>query len=367
MRDGRLSCHTRFLFTLAGLVAVLLSGCTVVGPTAISSGRLAYNEAITVTDNQQMLMVLVHNRYGERGHLLSVASVTANVSVTTSAGVEAGFGSSSDYAGNLVPFAGSVVYEENPTISYIPVVGEKYLRQLTTPIPLDMLTQFTRSTTAPGDFLVALVNEVNGIYNPDFNFTDRDDDPRFSEFTRLITELSRDHRLQWVERQGHENQFSMVIDRSAPEHASQVATLLRLLNLPPAIQQPGNLLVLPISLALGGGEDGGVGFSTRSVWDMVEILSARIEVPPADERDGVVVPAPPPGRMGKDLNIQFSADKPETAYVAVEYRDGWFYIDERDMKTKQYFKLLGSLWSMVMSNAAGQGAAAPVLTVPVSR
>ncbi|MGB5774986.1 MAG: hypothetical protein WBP89_10015, partial [Sedimenticolaceae bacterium] len=48
----------------------LLVGCAVVGPAAISSGRLAYNEAITTTDNQQMLMVLIQNRYGERGHLL---------------------------------------------------------------------------------------------------------------------------------------------------------------------------------------------------------------------------------------------------------------------------------------------------------
>ncbi len=119
------------------MLSSLLVGCTVVGPAAISSGRLAYNEAITTTDNQQMLMVLIQNRYGERGHLLTVASVTANVSVTTSAGIQAGFGSTSDYRGNLVPFAGSVVYEENPTISYVPVSGEKYLSQLTSPISPD--------------------------------------------------------------------------------------------------------------------------------------------------------------------------------------------------------------------------------------
>ena len=110
-----------------------------------------------------------------------------------------------------------------------------------------------------------------------------------------------------------------------------------------------------------------MGFSTRSVWDMVEILSARIQVPDADERDGLVVPAPPPGRLGQSLQIRYSKNEPDNAYVAVEYRDGWFYIDHRDMLTKQFFKLMGSLWSMVMSNAAGQGAAAPVLTVPVTR
>jgi hypothetical protein len=354
------------LFILTGLLTALLSGCTIVGPATISSGRLAYNEAITATDNQQMLMVLVHERYGERGHLLNVASVTANVSVTTSAGIQAGFGSTSDYRGNLVPFAGSVIYEENPTISYAPVAGEKYLRQLTTPISTEMLTQLIRSHADPGSVLVALVREVNGIHNPNFYFANQGDDPRFDEVTRLVTELTHGHRLHWVERSGKEGEFSLVIDQSDPTYASQVRQLLQLLDLPPAPQQEP-LLVIPIKLALGGSKDGGVGISTRSVWDMVAILAARVEVPEADQHDGIVVQAPPPGRLGRTLQINYTSEEPENAYIAVEYRDGWFYIDERDMATKQYFKLLGGLWSMVMSNAAGQGAAAPVLTLGVSR
>ena len=126
-------------------------------------------------------------------------------------------------------------------------------------------------------------------------------------------------------------------------------------------------MVIPISLALSGSGDRGIDISTRSVWDMVEILAARVEVPEADQRDGIAVQVPRPGRTGQSLHIRYTREEPENAYVAVEYRDGWFYIDERDMRTKRYFKLLGALWSMVMSNAAGQGAAAPVLTLGVSR
>jgi hypothetical protein len=32
-----------------------------------------------------------------------------------------------------------VAYEENPTISYAPVQGEKYLRQIMSPVSLDIL------------------------------------------------------------------------------------------------------------------------------------------------------------------------------------------------------------------------------------
>jgi hypothetical protein len=351
---------------LLSLLGSLLAGCTVVGPTSISSGRLAYNEAITTTDNQQMLMVLIQNRYGERGHLLTVASVTANVSVTTSAGIQAGFGSTSDYRGNLVPFAGSVVYEENPTISYVPVSGEEYLSELTAPISLKLLAQISRTMINPEPALSAFITSANYIYNPNFDFGKEPEDPRFEEFVNILATLTREHRLHWVQSTTDQARFSIVIDQSEARHAAQVKQLLQLLNLPAA--KPGQRqVVIPLFLALDGAAVGGLGITTRSVWDLVEILSAAIEVPAQDAAARVVTPAPPPGRVGRQLKIAFSTQEPEHAYIAVAYREGWFYIDEGDLFTKEYFKILGSLWTMTMSKAIGQGDAAPLLTVPVSK
>ncbi len=130
---------------IAALLLTALGGCTFVGPRAVMSGRMAYNEAINETNNQQMLKVFVNNRYEETNSLLAVSSVTANVSLTSSARVEAGFGDSGNYDGNLVPFSGGFVYEENPTISYTPVTGERYLRQLMTPLPLSTVAAITHS------------------------------------------------------------------------------------------------------------------------------------------------------------------------------------------------------------------------------
>ena len=358
-RDSKAYC------LVLAVLSSLLAGCTVVGPAAISSGRLAYNEAITTTDNQQMLMVLIQNRYGERGHLLTVASVTANVSVTTSAGIQAGFGSTSDYRGNLVPFAGSLVYEENPTIWYVPVSGEKYLSELTAPISTQLLSQISRTMTNPAPALSAFITTANYIYNPNFHFGEDSEDPRFNEFVNILATLTREHRLHWVQSAADKARFSIVIDQSEARHAAQVKQLLGILNLP-AAKAGQRQVVIPVFLALDGAAVGGLGITTRSVWDLVEILSAAIEVPATDEAAGVVDPAPPPGRVGRHLKIAFSTEEPEHAYIAVAYRDGWFYIDERDLVTKEYFRLLGSLWTMTMSKAIGQGAAAPLLTVPVS-
>lgn len=350
----------------ACVVGSLLAACTAVGPSAIRSGRLAYNEAITETNNQQMLMVIIHNRYLEQGSLLAVASVTANVRVATEAGVQLGFGNNDNYSGNLVPFSASSIYEENPTISYTPVAGQQYLHQLTSPVPLATLAQLTGTLAEPAPIYTALVSSVNGIYNPDFLFSSTEPDPRFSRFITIMTELTQMHRLHWIEDLQHAGKFSIIIDHYAPTYTDRVDELLGLLGLP-ATKKHSPPVVLPVSLALDGRGTDGIGMTTRSVLRMVEILSAAVELPEQDQDNGSTVNYPPPGMLGKELRIRYSKAKPDRAAVAARHRDGWFYIDDSDQATKGFFRLLGALWSVTMAESAAKGAAAPVLTVPVSR
>ena len=141
---------------------------------------------------------------------------------------------------------------------------------------------------------------------------------------------------------------------------------MALLHLPaPADNSPP--LILPVSLALDGRESGGMGITLRSVGDLAEILSAAIEVPEQDLRTGVAASFPPPGLAGKDLRVKYNAKTPESAAVAVPYRGGWFFIDETDQATKRFFRLLSALWSVTIADSTAHHAAAPVLTVPVSR
>ena len=350
----------------ASVLGSLITGCTVVGPAAIHSGRLTYNEAISETHNQQMLMVIIHNRYLEQGSLLAVASVTANVRVATQTGVQLGFGNSDNYTGNLVPFSASAIYEENPTISYTPIAGQQYLHQLTSPVPLVVLAQLAGTLVDPAPVYTALVSSVNGIYNPDFLFSSVEPDPRFSRFVTIMTELTQMHRLHWIEDQQHSGKFSIIIEHYAPTYTARVDELLGLLGLP-ATKNHSRPVVLPVSLALDGRATEGIGMTTRSVLRMVEILSAAVELPEQDQRNGATLDYPPPGMLLKALRIRYTKVKPDPAAVAVQHRDGWFYIDDNDQATKGFFRLLGALWSVTMAESAAKGLAAPVLTVPVSR
>jgi hypothetical protein len=345
---------------LCALVAVL-GACSVVGPNAIRNGRMAYNEAILTTNNEQLLMVAIHDRYEENANLLVVASVTANVHTTNSASVEAGFGGGENYRGNLVPFSAEMVYEENPTISYVPVAGAKYTRQVMAPIPIATLAQFTGTLEDPAGIYWAFVSSVNGIANPDF--TSSPPDPRFERFVTLMTQLSQLGCLHWVETKPGE--FAVAIERCGAEHVEQVAALLEVLGIPVSHATGANL-VLPVGLALQRNTDSDITLTTRSIIDLMELLSAAIDVPQADLDSGIAKSFGPRGAVANRLRVAYSKDKPKSAAVVAPYRNGWFYIDERDQVTKRFFRLLTTLWTVTLADNTGTSNA-PVLTVPVSR
>ena len=367
MHSGHETNSSNFFWLLAAIASgVLIGGCATVGPATINNGRLSYNEAIIATDNQQILMLAVHSRYEERGNLLAVSSVTANVRVRTSASVELGFGDESNYAGNLVPFGATAMYEENPTISYTPVGGAKYMRQLFAPIPVNILAELASGMTNPAPLFTALLSSVNGIYNPDFLTTTVEPDPRFARLVTLMDTLATAHRIHWIRDPNASVSTSIVIDRSSPGFDNEIGELLSLLGLT-VINDDTQFVVLPVALALVGRQSDGIAITTRSVWDLLEILSAAIDVPEDDRRNNVAASYPPPGLPGSALRVHLADSKPDKAYVAVEHRGHWFYIDESDQATKRFFRLVGALFSVVIAESAADISSAPVLTVPVSR
>ena len=345
-------------------VAGILLGCSTVGPQTIRSGRMAYNEAIAETNAQQMLMVPVHNRYEEGNHMLAVASVTANVRVSSRAGIQAGFGNSDNYDGNLVPFSGGFIYEENPTISYLPVTGEAYLRQLTSPIPLSLFSQISHVLPDPAFAYGMVLGSINNIQNPAFLYGEQEDDPQFDELVDIMISLTRERRLYWVSSADDGDSMSLLVLRPAGDVI--VVEMLKLLQLP-TDKANDDRIVIPVTLALDHTPEGGINIKTRSLWELIEILTAAVQVPAADKSSGMVTTFPRRGRAGKELQITYADERPDNAYVAVEYQNGWFSIDNRDLITKRYFKLMGSFWNAALSESLDAGTTAPVLTVPVSR
>jgi hypothetical protein len=343
-----------------------LSGCASVGPKLISMGRADYNEAINRTEDEQMLLSIVKGRYGESFSLLAVSGVAANVRFGTNAGVNLGFGPSTNYAGNLVPFNGGIAYEENPTITYSPVRGEQYLQRLISPIPLGLVVPIIRTGLNPAFYLTALTNRINDMKNPDFlRGPSSAPDLRFQRFAQLNAELDQAGVLQWLEDPREDVPFDVLITNYAPAQSEIVHEYLHLLGLPMPTDESKDI-ILPVYFSVKSRESTGIAISTRSTVDLIQILRAATEIPNEHTKAGIAPHYPAPGLAGKDLHIHASKDTPERASVAVNYRGYWFYISETDARTKLFYLMVRTLWSV--SIAAGEDQrSAPVLTIPVSR
>lgn len=346
----------------AALVAAL-AGCTWLGPEIIRAGRPAYNDAILTTNDEQLLQNVVRLRFGDSIGFLNVASVTANVSFTTSATAQLGLGGpAANYAGNLVPLAGTVTSEQNPTISYTPVSGESLVRQFAAEVPLDLAILMINFAHSQEAAWIAIVRRVNNLRNPDFpDPPGLVTDPRFLEVAALIGRLQRHGTLYWVRLTGAQTGYAAVLHSYSPHNVAEVARLLELLSIRKP-ERDGDDVVIPVRLSIGSADPGAIALETRSTLDLMRLAGAAIEL----EGDAAVgaLSHPARGPAGRGVRIRTAAERPAGARVAVEYRGRWYYIANDDELSKQWFTML-QLLAGAQTPGAAPGAA-PVLTVPVT-
>jgi hypothetical protein len=357
-----------WLFILFVLSAVMfvLSGCATVGPRTVSQGRAGYNEAINRTEDEQMLLSIVKGRYGETFSLLAVSGVAANVRFRSTASVDFGFGPSEGYAGNLIPFRGGLIYEENPTITYAPVKGEQYVRNLLSPIPPTFLLLAIRTGLYTSPALMLYVNRINELLNPDFLETPEEKpDPRFQRFVELSLELNRADVVHWVRDPRQEIDFDILITNFAPAYTEKVREFLSLIGKPMPADESQDI-ILPVYFTVKAQDLKGVAITTRSTGDMIQILRAAVQVLEEHSSAGLAIEYPPMGPIGEKLHIYSSKDRPTQAILSVKHRGYWFYIDDRDLRTKYFYSAVRTLWGLSIA-ASDDPTSAPVLTLPVSR
>jgi hypothetical protein len=344
-------------------LAATLAGCAWLGPEIIRSGRPAYNDAILTTNDEQLLQNIVRMRFGDSVGFLTVSSVTANVSFTASGTAQLGLGGpSSNYAGNLVPFAATVTSEQNPTISYTPVSGDSLVRQFAAEVPLDLAILMINFAHSQEVAWLALVRRVNNLRNPDFPDPPvLVTDPRFLEVAKLVGVLQRHGTLYWVRLAGAQSGYGIVLHSYSPHNSREVARLLELLRVEKPVRE-GDDVVIPVRLSVGSPDPGSVAIETRSLLDLIRLASASIEL--EGEAAAGAVPYPERGPAARGVRIRAASERPALARVAVEYRGRWYYIAHDDELSKQWFTMLQLLAGAQTPGAApGMG---PVLTVPVT-
>jgi hypothetical protein len=275
------------------------------------------------------------------------------------AGGEFGIGPDSNYAGNLVPLSAGFAYEENPTISYTSVKGEGYLRLLLSPLPLDLTVLLLHALRHSPQATTLLLRSVNGIWNPDFLMGPSEEaDPRFAQ-------LALQGRASWSQEVGTDASFVLALASEDRGASAQIAELYELLGFPAPARE--GILTLPVRLGLERPDGSALQLGTRSLFEILNLAAAAVEVPEEHVASGIAARLPRSGPASASMRTRRPEDRPRNALTASRHHGQWYFIEQSDTASKLAFRLIESLISVRIADAVIHEEAKPVLTVPVSR
>jgi hypothetical protein len=322
-----------------------------------------YNHVINQTEDEQVLNMIVRLRYGETFGMLSVASVTANIRVGASISSDVGIGPDENFAGNLVPLGIEGAYEENPTISYVPLGGEQYVVDLLT--PLSLMEAFLITRAAPGDTILlrSLVNRVNGLVNPVMLGANPDDG--FTRVAAIVQDLTARGMMSVVgSLKDGDPHFAQVIYDYADDDTPIVKEYLDLMGLTDYTAD-GKDIHIPIRAALGRSDGANLNLELRSVFDLIVSAGRSIDIPGDHLKRDIVTPMPASDADHPyAVRIRSSRSRPSDATVAVPYEGWWFYIDRTDHDSKKSYMLLRTMIGMRL-NESSTNLKSPALTIGV--
>jgi len=214
-------CAYLLLFSLA------VTGCRTVGPGTISRDRFDYTSAISDSWKRQMLLNLVKLRYSDAPVFLDVSSIITQYSLETS--VNARVSWDEFVPGDSQALGATSRYEDRPTITYSPLTGEQFTRNLLTPIPPGAIFSLVQAGWPIDRIFVVCVQSINGIDNRAGSTAfSRPADP---DFYRLILALRRMQQSggvgMRVERREDKLDTIMFFERPSDEQARQDMTTIR--------------------------------------------------------------------------------------------------------------------------------------------
>jgi hypothetical protein len=334
---------TKALFLLAG--SSFIASCGTIGPLSLEYQRTNYNEAIARTNEEQLLLNLVRLRYHDTPFFLSVTNVTSrfNLNVNGSARVPNLAGNDLDQSISLST-GGS--YTESPTIAYSPVTGEKFIRDILSPIPPENIALLAQSGWSIERIMLLCVQALNNLFNaPSASGPTPVYAPQYQEFGRFASMLRELQRARAIEIAADENGNAVLRFFPNAELTEQINQVKSILGMSP---ESNELTTSQIR------EHDGAWMRMRSPIGVMQFISQSIEVPEEHYRNGIVAqtlnddgtPFEWKDVTGRVVSISSQKQKPDNTYLSVYYRDWWFYIPDSDLNSKTTFSMLSMLIAM---------------------
>ena len=353
------------VFVLWVAATSLLSGCTGIGPRTVTRDRFDYTAAIADSWKGQMLLNMVKVRYADAPIFLDVASVINQYAVEQ----EFGLGVSGEFynrgdPSSIEPNVGAKGrYTDRPTITYSPLTGEKFARTLMMPIPPSALLNLVQSGYRVDLVFRGCVHSVNGVRNrygggARARVADPEFHPLLEKMRRIQHSGAIGLRIQKVD---DKDTVVMVLSSKVDGTIeTDISDVRRILGLNPQAR------VFKVVYGSVAASDKEIAILSRSMLQIIIDLASYIEVPGVHVAEKRVNPTfkdePVMGvPLAPLIRVNSAPRKPTDAFVSISYRDHWFWIDDKDLPSKQIFSFLMFVFTLTETGVKER---IPIVTVP---
>jgi hypothetical protein len=353
----------RVKIMISVLVLPVLFGCAGIGPPTVSRDRFDYTAAISDSWKRQMLFNIVKIRYGDAPVFLDLSSVISQYQIGGQISLGATFNNNPWSSSEVLGGTGN--YVDRPTITYSPIMGEKFARSMMSPIPPPAILSLMQAGYPVDLVFRLLVQEINGVRNRfGGEARARSADPEFYSLIEKMRQIQSSGAIgmRFTRKEKEEATFMVMRGERDPAIEALSEEVRKILGLNPHGKE-FNVVYGPVSK-----DDKEVAILTRSILEVIIDVSADIEVPAAHVEEKRVSPtrveeAVKDGKILPLIRIHSSSKKPDDAFVSIPYRDSHFWIDDRDLMSKKIFSFLMFVFTLVET---GEKGTAPIVTVPTN-
>jgi hypothetical protein len=351
-------------FAIVSLVLAVTS-CSSIGPGSVARDRFQYSDSLGESWKRQTLLNIVKLRYLDPPIFVDVGQIVSGYTLQTTA-TAAGGVNWPQYgpAGGQLSLGAQGQYTDRPTVTYTPLTGNKFIKGLMTPLSPDSVF-FTIQSGWPADgVMFATVAEINGLKNQGTSIHGiTPPDPNFIRVLQLLRRIQLSGAVAMrIKPDAANQQTTLLTFRSkdiSPETLEDIHELRKLLRLDPDAEE--------IKLVFGSNpvNDREVAMVTRSMLQQMNTMASQVDVPAEDVVQGRAAPGWETVTNGVSwprlVQIRCSKEAPKDAFVAIPYRGNWYWIDDRDLKSKRTFTFMMLLFTLADT---GEKEPLPLVTIP---
>ena len=308
------------LFVVVG--TLLMTACSSIGPTNLHRDRIQYNDAVTDSRKEMLLKNIVKLRYADSPQFLRVSSIISGYNIEKT--LEVGGDIFSSIEENVLQPKATGKYIDRPTINYAPVKGDDFTRAYLSPLPPKVFLTLLVGGTEVDILIPLLIKSINGIRPRDAQY------PRVVELFRIL------QRSGALSARITDDSSSLIIQPMFLDETTRAYNeLVRLLRLKRDTDQ------FTVGFGMQPNQRIEIALITRSALSMMARLSQDIDVPLQHITEGrTLLVLPGLGSrtsLPQLIQVSESARKPSDSYVAIEYKNHWYWIDDRDFRSKRIF------------------------------